>query len=346
MSKRLIFGMTLVLTVLFVFGCQTRELRTVKIELGTWKKPKSNPNIERVKENLASAQKQTPDNAEIYHLLGRVYAMENNYEEMDRAFTKCDELSDQFKAVNDTLRMMEWDTLFIQGAVKAYDNKDYEIVLDKSTKAITCWANNYQPYLYGADAAYRMANNEKAYELAKAGYAIAPDTVAMARLYADMCFINDKLDEAKIVFGKLIEVDPSNADYYFNLGELLLAHGDTTQAIEYYKEGLDKDRDNPAGWLSIAKLYFLIEEYQEAVNAFEHYLSIATETSNDDMFLYLLALYQVENYEKAKTELETFTMANPDYCDAWQLLGNTYIHLKMKKEAIAANEKFDKCAGQ
>jgi len=346
MSKKFAFGLVLILTALCFLGCQSKELRTSKIELGTWKNPKSSPNLERVKANLEDAEKATPNNPEIFHLRGRVYAMENNFEGMDKAFEKCDGLSEQFKAINDTIRMMEWDTLFIQNAVKAYQGGEYEAALEKSKNAIICWKNNYQPYLYGADAAYRMANNDLAYDMAKAGYEVSPDTVTMARLYAEMCFVNNKLDEAKGVFEKLIINDPSNADYYFNLGEIELAHGDTTKALDYYEQGLTKDKDNPDGWLNIAKLYFLIKKYAESVDAFEHYKSLSETVAKDDTFLYLLAVYQVEDYEKGKTELEAFTMEYPDFCEAWQLLGNTYIHLKMKKEAKAANAKYDDCTGQ
>lgn len=346
MSKKFAFGMVLILTALCFFACQSKELRTSKIELGTWKKPKSNPDIERVKDNLEKAAKMTPNNPEIYHIWGRVYAMENNFVEMDKAFTKCDGFSDQFKAVNDTIRMMEWDSLFIQDGVAAYKSGDYKTTIEKSKNAIICWKGNYQPYLYGADAAFRLSINDVAYEMAKDGYKISPDTITMAKLYAELCFVNNKLDEAKDVFGKLIANDPSNADYYFNLGEIALAQNDTTKALEYYEQGLNKDKDNPDGWLNIAKLYFLIKKYPEAVDAFEHYKSLSETVANEDQFLYLLAVYQIKDYVKARTVLEKFTMESPDYCEAWQLLGNTYIHLKMKKEAIAANSKYDSCVGQ
>ena len=49
--------------------------------------------------------------------------------------------------------------------------------------------------------------------------------------------------------------------------------------------------------------------------------------------------------QKAKTELEKFTMDNPDYCDAWQILANTYLRLKMKKEAMNADDEYKKCSG-
>ncbi len=345
MSKKLLFGLVLILTAACFFACQSKELRTVKIELGTWKNPKANPDIERVKENLRAAKEINPQDPEIYHLFGRVHAMENEYKEMDEAFETCDSLTDQYKAINDTIRMMEWDTLFIQTAVKAYERQEYETALEKSKQAVICWDQNFQPYLYGADAAYRQNMNEEAYEMAKAGYQVAPDTVTMARLYAEMCFVTNRLGEAKQVFERLITIDPSNANYYFNLGEIYLSEADTAKALDFYEQGLDKDKDNPDGWLSISKLYFFIEDYDKAVDAFEHYMALVDNIIKDDKFFYALALYQAKQHEKAKNQLEEFTMEYPDFCDAWQLLGNTYIHLKMKNEAAAANKKYDECVG-
>jgi predicted Zn-dependent protease len=91
-------------------------------------------------------------------------------------------------------------------------------------------------------------------------------------------------------------------------------------------------------------LYFLTKDYCKAAEAFEHYASmVEEEPSLDDQFLYVLSVYQCEDYEKAKTVLEKLTMEYPDYCDSWQLLGNTYARLKMKKEALDANKKYDAC---
>ena len=345
MSKKLAFSLIMVLTALCFFACQSKELRTIKIELGTFKNPKQNPDIPRVKQNLSKAQEIFPNNPEIYHLWGRVYARENNFVEMDKAFTKCDELTDQFKALNDTIRMMESDTLFIHSAVDAYNNQEYEKVLEKTKESIICWKYNFQPYLYGADAAFRINKNDEAYELAKAGYQLVPDTVAMAKLYGQMCISTERYDDAKTVFTRLVDIDPSNADHYFNLGEIYMMEGDTTKSLDYYKDGLNKDKDNAQGWMSYASISFMASRYDETIDAFEHYRSLAENVSQDDYFLYLLALYQAKNYEKARTELEAFTMEYPEYCDAWQVLGNTYVYLKMKKEAKEANAKYDKCSG-
>jgi tetratricopeptide (TPR) repeat protein len=341
MSKKVILGVTLILGLILILGCIPKEIRTVKIELGPWNHPKANPDIERVKANLKLAEQAYPNDPEVYHLWGRIYALEDNYVEMDKAFAKCDSMSDSYTAVNDTIRMTEWDVLWNK-ALDEYKNADYEGTLTNLKNAIICWPGQYEPYLYGADAAYRLGNTEEAYQLSKKGYELVPDTANMARQYGEMCLMNDKLDEAKTVFLKLVEKDPTNANYMFNLGEIFLAEGDTTKALEYYEGGLKIEPDNADGFLSISRLYFVMKNYPKCIEAFEHYKALATP-SKDDYFLYLLALYQNNDFAKAQTELEAFTMEHPDYCDAWQLLANSYIRQGMQKEAKKATTSYDDC---
>ena len=341
MSKKIILAVTLILGLIFILGCIPKEIRTVKIELGPLHRPKANPDIERVKENLKLAEQAYPNDPEVYHLWGRVYSLEDNYVEMDKAFAKCDGMTDAFKAVNDTIRMTEWDALF-KKAIDEYKNADYEGTLNNLKSAITCWPVQYEPYLYGADAAFRLGNKEEAYELSKQGYELAPDTSNMARQYGEMCLMNEKLDEAKDVFNKLIEKDPTNASYRFNVGEIYLAEGDTAKALENYEQGLEIDPTNAEGYLNVSKLYFVSKNYHKCTESFEHYMKLETPVP-EDLFLYMLALYQNENYDKARTELEKFTMEHPEFCDAWQLIANVYVHLKMQKEAKDATVKYDKC---
>lgn len=345
MRKALVLGSLMVLAALLVWGCQPKEFTTVKIELGTVHNPKANPNIERVKENLQTAQKAYPNNPEVYHLWGRVYALENNYVAMDEAFKKCAELSNEYVAIDDTIRMEEWQEVF-QKALDAYNNQDFENTLKYLKDAIICWPIQFEPYLYGADAAYRLGKKDEAYEMSKQAYERVPDTLRVAQQYADMCIFTNRYAEAKPVLDKLVQMDPTNATYLINLAEIYLSEGDTAKALEYSDKALDIDKNNADIWLNVAKLYFLIQDYKRAAESFEHYAALVEEPSRDDYFLYLLSLYQNNEIEKDKTELEKFTMKYPDYCEGWQLLANCYAKLKMKVEAQEATRKYDACPGK
>jgi tetratricopeptide (TPR) repeat protein len=310
--------------------------------LGTWKKPKPNPNIERCKENLTLAQQNYPDDPLVYHLWGRVYALEDNYEEMAKAFDKSNELSDQYAAANDTIRMEKWGVIHKDGLDK-YQAQDYNGTLEAMKNAIVCWPHHYDPYLFAADASYRIGDSEAAYNYSKQAYEMAPDTMQVAVQFAEMCLQNAKFDEAKTVFETLHQKDPTNARYLFSLSDLAIAENDTAKSIEYALQALEIDKDNADGWLNMVKLYFMLQKYCEAAEAYEHYIPLVEEPNSDDHFLYTLSLYQCEENEKAKTELEKLTIENPENCDAWQLLSNTYLRLKMKNEAIEANKKYENC---
>ncbi|MCP4583352.1 MAG: hypothetical protein GY839_17225 [candidate division Zixibacteria bacterium] len=342
MKKAVALGIVIVLGAVLLLGCVPKEIRTSNIELGTWKKPRPNPNIERVKENLTLAQKNYPDDPLVYHLWGRVYALEDNYVEMVKAFEKSDELGDKFSAANDTIRMMEWDPLR-KGGLEKYQAQDYSGTLEDMENAIICWPHEYDPYMFAADAAYRLGENDKAYNLSKQAYAMVPDSMQAAQQYAEMSLNVGKFDEALAVLEKLAEKDPTNAVYLISISEIYLEKSDTLKAIEYAEAALAIDKDFAEGWLNISKLYFMLKDYCKSAEAYDHYIVLIDEPNADDHFLYLLALYQCEDNDKAKTELEKFTMEHPENCDAWQLMANTYLRLKMQKEAIEATKKFEDC---
>jgi len=338
MKKVIALGIVIGLGAFILLSCTASEIRTVKIEM----KAKS-PNMERIKANLTKAEAVYPNDPEVYHLWGRYYATMDEYAEMDKSLKKSDELSDKFTPANDTLRMIEWDGLYKE-AIETYKKLDYEATLKHMKDAITCWPKQYEPFLYGADCAYRLGYNEEAYNLSKQAHQIVPDTLRVLQQYADMCLINEKYDEALGAYEISKAKDPTNAITLFSISEIYLVKGDTVKALEYSEDALKIDKEYAEGWLNISKLYFLIKEYCKSADAYEHYLGLIKEAPlRDDQFLYVLSVFQCGDYDKAKTVLEKLTMDYPDYCEGWQLLANTYARLKMKKEALDANLKYDEC---
>lgn len=330
-----------VLVAALLAGCMPKEIRTVKIELGTRKKPRANPDIPRVKQNLTKAAELYPDNPEVYYLWGWVYEMEGNYAEMDKAFKKSDELSQKFKAENDTIRMAAWDEL-VKEAVSDYQKEDYQTSLDKMEQAIICWPYRYDPYMFGADAAYRLGQNEKAYELAQKAYELAPDSIQVIEVYANMATINGKYDDAEAALTKLQAKDPTNAQVPFQLSKIYAMKDDTAKAVKAIEQAVTIDKDFADGWFDLALLYFQMRDFCKAADGFDHYATLKTPDADQEL-LHMIAIYQCGDLEKAKTGLEKFTMENPDNCEGWQYLANTYLNLKMKKEAVDATKKFEDC---
>jgi len=342
-NKIAVGAILFVLGAALLAGCIPKEIRTIKIELGTRSKPRSNPDIARVKENLTRAAGQYPDNPEVFYLWGRVYAMENNYVEMDKAFKKSEGLGSQFKADIDTIRMTAWDEL-VKQAVADYGKEDYAAALNKMEQAIICWPFRYDPYMFGADAAYRLGDNEKAYELSKKAYEMEPDSLQVIEVFANMASLNGKYEEAEAALLKLREKDPTSAQVPFQLSKIYTMRDDTSRAIQAIEEAVAIDKDFADGWFDLGLLYFQTRDFCKAADGFEHSAALRTPDA-DQQLLFLIALYECGDLDKARVGLEKFTMDHPENCEGWQCLANTYVRLKMKKEATDATKKFEDCQG-
>lgn len=337
-------GILMMVVAVMLSGCVPKEIRTVKIELGTVKKPKANPDLNRVKMNLEQALESYPDNAEVYHLWGRVYALEGQYTEMDIALNRSDELDPKFKEDNDFIRQFNWEELFNRGKNFA-QNDNLEAALESFMNSAICWPERYESLVNGAVIAHQLGRNEEAYDLSKEAYDIAPDTLMVMEYYATMSMANNKYDEADTVYQRILEKDPTNAEVLFQLGNIYRIRDDTTKAIDYYGRALEIDKNNTDGWFNLGLLYFHQKDFCKAAECFGRVSTLIPEDI-DARVNYLLSLVQCGKLEMARAELEKFTMEYPDNCDGWDLLSQTYLRLKMKKEANDAFKKFEDCKGK
>ncbi len=334
-------GASMVILALILGGCVPKEIRTSRIELGTVKKPRNNPDLNRVKRNLEEAMKLYPDNAEVYHLWGRVYAMEGKYKDMDIAFTKSEELDPKFEKDNEFIRQINWEKLFNQGKALA-QNDELDSALVSFENSAICWPERYESLINASVLAHQLGRNEEAYELSKKAYDIDSNTVLVMEQYASMCMVNNKYNEAEPVYKRILEKDPTNAEVMFQLGNIYRIENDTTKAIEYYTQALDIDKNNSDGWFNLGLIYFHKKDFCMAAECFGRVCSLIPEDT-DARVDYLLSLVQCGKLDTARSELEKFTMEHPDNCDGWDLLSQTYLKLKMKKEANEAYKKFESC---
>lgn len=337
-------GILMVFIAVMLSGCIPKEIRTSRIELGTVKKPRDNPDLDRVKENLREAVKLYPDNSEVYHLWARVYAMEGQYSDMDIAFTRSEEIDPKFKEDNDFIRQINWERLFNKGKNLA-QNDALESALESFKNSSICWSERYESLVNAAVIAHQLGRNEEAYKLSKEAYDNASDTVIVMEQYASMCMVNDKYDEAETVYQRILEKDPTNAEVIFQLGNIRRIENDTAKAIEYYSQALEIDKDNTDGWFNLGLIYFQKKDFCMAAECFGRVTTLIPEDT-DARVNYLLSLVQCGKLDIARTELEKFTMEHPDNCDGWDLLSQTYLRLKMEKEANEAYKKFQECKGE
>jgi superkiller protein 3 len=354
MKRFIAIGLMSLAVLAVIAGCIPSELRTVKIEMGTVSRPRPNPDLDRVKRNLDIAVKTYPNNAEVFHYVGRVAEKEKRYADMAAAFDKSDSLNPKMKALNDPIRQLAWKELSELGKKQA-DMQQPDSALESFTNSATCWPERYDSWENASLMAARLGRFHDAYKLSSKAYAIAPDTLSVIEFHGKMCVVDSQYAEARIMFEKVLAKNPTNPDIMLQMADLCRSLNDTVCAINYFRQALEISKSDTAAWFDLGILYFQTKKFCDASESFQRVIQLAPSDKDAQLNLGLSLLNCAETttkddvskgqtmYQSAKTHLEGFTAAYPDDCEGWKYLSNAYIKLKLEKEANVAFKKFLDC---
>jgi Tfp pilus assembly protein PilF len=78
-------------------------------------------------------------------------------------------------------------------------------------------------------------------------------------------------------YQRAVELEPTNEDYYFDLGMEYLSHFTFGPALEVYRVGTQKFPNSSRQYLALAFSYYAVREYPEAADAFTKALEIDPE---------------------------------------------------------------------
>jgi tetratricopeptide (TPR) repeat protein len=164
-------------------------------------------------------------------------------------------------------------------------------------------------------------------------YAAATPEDAATLYNLTICLNNVGMyDSAKVVYERILEVDPQNADAlsgvgrYFN--ELGRRAADSARAAEAAGDEAAKKK-----WLEKRQTYF---------DSSRVYLKRAYELNPDDKFVtetYALAAALSQNWENAAEAFRHLTEIEPNNADHWVSLGDCLINMKDWQASVVAYEK-------
>lgn len=140
------------------------------------------------------------------------------------------------------------------------------------------------------------------------------------------CFKNKDWDGAIDLFTAELEVDPSNAELYNNLGLCYANIGNDEKAEKNYLKSLELNPSIPQTYINIVDIYYKQRRFEEGINI----LSYAIEhLPNDLVFRHYLARFYMEDAKRdlAIDELEYILEKQPDNYDAYYDLGRVYFEL-------------------
>jgi Flp pilus assembly protein TadD len=251
-------------------GCQSKELTTAKVHIqqNEWSKA-----VVRLEKAVA----ENPQNAEAQFLLGRGYALEGRFAEMNRAFEASLKASSQFALEIKSWQAQHFSEQFNEG-VKAAGGKDWAAAREAFLSALQIDPAHPEAYRHLAYVHDKLGEPEKALQLYRTLIEIKPDDwdayFAMAgihqqrqeygkseavleqalakdprqpRLLAELAFIYDcqgKNDEAFAAYRQALQIKPDDKELLLNVGRLHLAKEDYNGAVQEFAKILTFDPDN------------------------------------------------------------------------------------------------------
>lgn len=161
------------------------------------------------------------------------------YEQATKAreeqLAKNKELNDEYTAGKDALDAKMYDA--------AIEHLNKAAMLDD--KQVAIWSSLAEAYAglagtkNGADAS---AAYDKCFEAYRKAIELKPDDPGYYNNYALDLAKDNKMDEAKVNLDKAIKLDSANsAKYYYNMGALLVNHGQNDAAGDDFKRCIDAD---------------------------------------------------------------------------------------------------------
>jgi tetratricopeptide (TPR) repeat protein len=90
----------------------------------------------------------------------------------------------------------------------------------------------------------------------------------------------EKYEAALSVFEKTVEIDPSYADGYYNLGLVLKQLHRLPESIKAYKKALKLNPDNPTIYQNLGVAYIVFGSYNEAIEIWQKGLQLLKDQGN------------------------------------------------------------------
>lgn len=215
--------------------------------------------------------------------------------------------------------MMAWDYASLRMFYKSF-SEDFSVFIHKLVGQIFESFNNTGLAIKAYSAAAQITGR---------------DEVFYSRL-GDVAIKRNRLDEGITAYKKVLEANPYNRDTLIKLATTLQVHfpENTSDAIDCFNKLIEIEPENHRYYYELGHLYLLKEDKINAINAF----NLALEHDENNPFYHnslAFSLVQVEQYDEAIEHYHKAISANPD--NHWtaivcQALASIYYEIKNKPE--------------
>ena len=243
---------------------------------------------------------------------------------------------------------------------------DYQRAIELEPKTVSHY------YMLGDEY---FANDEttKALEQYQKATALNPRDQTAAFKEAQFLYFVRQFDKSELIFGKLLQLNPTHAQGNFfmgmlgkekkdtamaisyfkstidalgadynssmQLGDIYMALGDKKQALEYYNAGINIDQQSDEAYYARGLFYHVNNDFENALKDYQRTIDINAK--------HYLAYYNAGNilaelgkYDPAINHFEICTRLNPDLAKAYNRIGQC---LELKGDIEMAKRNYERC---
>ncbi len=322
---------------LFVVSCADKNLRQGKILMQNEYR-----DYEGAIEQFELSLETNPENVEAWLLKGEAHGELEQWKKMDESFNKVVELDHSYKEEIDKYREQKWKRVFDRGNAEN-DKKNYNAALELFETCMIIDGSKFESYYNAAIAANMLDMPKKAYEYSKTAYEMNPESAGNAKLFAEVCYKQDRFDEAIAAFKEARALDESTTFIDMRLARIYENEGDFENAAMHYEMALKSAPENPDLWFNLGVMYLQkLEDLGKAENAFAKAMQYKPEDV-DAAFNRILVLARMDKHQEAIEVLEDLEKRDPKNCDIYDLGASIYQELGNKQKVNEYIRKGREC---
>jgi tetratricopeptide (TPR) repeat protein len=279
----------------FCGGCQTTELTSAKVHIqkNDWDKA-----VVALEKTVA----ENPKNAEAQFLLGRGYAAQKRFANMNRAFAASLIASSQFENEINAWRKKYFAEYFNAG-VKAAGENNFPAAGEAFATAAVIDSNQPEAYQNLAYVYAKSGELEQALAFYQQTLDRDPANWEASAALADIHNQRHEYEKSLAVLEQAVQKNPRQPQILAALAAVYDCLGKNDEALAAYQQALQNVPDNKELLLDLARLYLAKNDYAHAIQQYASVLSLAADDFEANYHIGLGYLKMGERLQKRAGEL-------------------------------------------
>jgi superkiller protein 3 len=273
-------------------------------------------------------------NQSAFTALGEAYANDKQWLKAAEAFFKGAEIDG-----NDPEAYSHWARMFYYA-----DNLEEAIKAYAKVKSVDIQQIHYASSVFLADAFWRINKLNDALANFRHVLRFKPDDVDSLVFGGYILIQLGQLNEAEILYKKVIAIDPKQPDAVINLAALQSRDNENRMRLSQPTQGVtlrEVATANPnlaAAYVNLGAQLITEGIYPEAAVALQHAVTLAPESAAANFNLGL-AQIKTSEFDKAVVAINKALQLKPEWSEAYNILGMAYAGLNKWEDAVRAYQE-------